>query len=1458
MGFFKWIKDQYYDFQLKEADDYAMRHNKYKASEIYTSLLGKHDLAVVKLAQLLRNTAQTERELLDNLNELIKLKKFLNLSNNHDYFVELEGVIDSISDFADHHFYQGEYLEAINLIVIILVHRNNTPIQDRFHKYKAYAYYKTCKESSYQSCSYDIKNIVDQLNQVSTEPTAEVKEIYSFFVQDAQYARAIKFLLAFERQDLFNDIIDCAVQAINGNDQDIHKIDNLRTLFPEPVCFQVATTLSSLAVKAAEKLDFETAVSYDTLAEPYIIDNNTFNYNRCYHIINKIRPAANAVEIKSLLDLVNKLKLSENQVNVIHSVIKQIATETDERKAILICRLFPKHLDFGKIYIEKAIWLCRQGKIDLLNYKELLSIIRYDTENQQGDQDRLLADRLIDFVPYVDVFDNEYYDAALHYIIKTQDKDQLKRYWNVKPNVLFFKRLISSEISCYALFVDFIIENHSIFLTCDCYKESFCQALNSFNKEKYVLEQLTELINKKCSIEKYYSKIVIDYAKQKDQQGALALINQALTVTHEPTLISAKKVIIWDYIRDGQYSQAIKETLTLTDFDSEAWTLLADCYFTHAKNETDVNEQVALFQKVIELSENHALASYLQPSIDSSLEALSTISTHFHESGEMEKAYTICQSLTSQKVAWLNLFTSLRARDYKQLTTIGQKINHIEQTIASIKETLTLDFARSFEQYNKLWVQLSQQYIIKAKSQPYSKAIESLDQLLTSIKDNCDSAINSEEPKISKLIAELTWQCAIELELDCNFEQAITYYERLANKLKREKEEEALFRIFICKVKAKSLNQNDELAIPALLGKNTYKDLRNDLAFRYACFLIESDQVNEARTFIKKFQPEETGLLDICEKKLLKKAESCLAEFNQEIERLRNEEMTWSEAAAFYKKVDLYATQITPYLTDLKPKFTPYKSLLKRYIIKALFAVEDYARAFAGIMRWYSIDNYNHYRNLAIAAIGIIESDINDSKTIKNAISTALSAIYTDQLFVNSLEHTEWDDSYMFTLKDSLGTTTMDDYDTPPDNICDEEPIDNKIIAIADVQTALLNRIETAIRFEHPSYESFYNEEKTALEELLSLRLDKTDFVIATPGFASIKADIQASIKEVLDYEYKQEYDNQEDVLAVGLKYGFTGDPYSSYLTAKNILSQCLEGLTNHVSATKIASCFGTRSIQRIANYSKLFAELRSACSTSISQSISSEMDFKKFIDFYEPICQALKDIQISMRCANYINSQIVPKLNNNSFQLREGISYMVRAYKLAPSNAQVKENLEGILKNLIHEAEQRDSQEDRKAVEVAINSLNGEFDTTIRLTKIIAEFENKRIKEYSALIKLYELYKNNRYESEVCETLVAVAIVCIRLYLFDPNSSSSIKNKVREVLSDLCQHKSSTFKEHAKLFAKVYINILTEVPEDSRVLLVLPSNELVDRGLNEKGRALKEGLNFLKDLGEIDLLSND
>lgn len=341
------------------------------------------------------------------------------------------------------------------------------------------------------------------------------------------------------------------------------------------------------------------------------------------------------------------------------------------------------------------------------------------------------------------------------------------------------------------------------------------------------------------------------------------------------------------------------------------------------------------------------------------------------------------------------------------------------------------------------------------------------------------------------------------------------------------------------------------------------------------------------------------------------------------------------------------------------------------------------------------------------------------------------------------------------------------------------------------------------------------------------------------------------SIENAFEYELEQGYDNREDVIALGCTYGFSGPEYSEYSKGYNALLFCKSALSSSPSVS-VASAFTADKVSYIKKFKRLASDLKSAVGTAMNTDIKDKMDFKAFLNKYEIICKTVRDTTLSLTCSNYVNGEVVHLLNDDKMELRDGVGYMVRLYNISPNHEQVKNNLEGILNNLAHKAEKNNLSSDRNALQKALRDLNGKFDDSIALSTIIAKLSNKRMEPYTALSQLYNLYNKKKNDSEVCDALVAVVKLCIHKYII--GDSYSGKSQVKTVLNQLQNNRSATFKEKAKLLAAEYLEIFKQLPTEAQMLM-MGGLSIGMQTLNSKGLALKEGLDYLKNLSDLDQL---
>lgn len=1451
MGLISWIKNIYYKKLLDSADDLVETGLHAEAQKIYESLLGKHPFAETRLAKLLVDNAITISAKLEVLNRLLDLRHNIREESRVEFNSELQRHISKIESTASSCFSLGNYKDAVSLIEAIKEFRNGQQYSDKVNRYKAYYNFVTTNSESVQSVEL-FKYVVYYLNQLSYSPECEVKDLLKTLEKQNQYARGIMFLIQF--QSLGNwvksIIFDYIVSVVSDKDSELKNVKHFSDICSDKqICQESATDLYHRSIKKAQAKDYVTAVLYDRFASEYLSDNNQFNFDRCSHILEELSGRADASEIKKLTTLAQSLKLTSAQLSKLETRINEIAVAASPEKAIAICRLYVGIATFDKVYLEKALSLAKSG--GKIYIPELRRVISNQTDEIS------LPNILAPFVAYLPELEREFVDAAIISIKRKDSTELLDNYWKVKNDSLFIEAVVNKSFESWRKFAKHIADNNNQFLGNKSDIEVFCGSLRDTDDMDMILDISEKLLKAKKNVKDFYTTIILKYSKSfSEVEQSLDLVNRGLSHVKEDKsgrLLIEKKRLISILIDAGKFDRAEAEIKTILGTDEEASTLLAELYYQRAEFSKEADEKSNWLCKVLDFNESHSLHDRFNRCLQESLTSLSDIAKTYCKSGDNEKAFGIADRISSYWSHWIPLYVCLREFTKEAEATLNDRIKFDAETLKKIVSNCPSCKDYDSDIFRSLWNGYSSIIIRKSQSQPNDKAIKSLSTLKKALLAYAPvSFVSEKEEEITKFIVKLKWDLANEYEHDLSYAEAIKLYDEVAADKIQSYVNRAELRSLICHVKANDIDKSVEARIYEALQLHSYQALREDLAFRFAYYFLEHTRPADAEKLLREFLPDEKDLLDICENIYIKEAEVRLAEFNQLVKKLNDGKMTVAEAVAFKTSLREYKKQVAGKLTDLSKEFAKFVPIIEAYIISKMFEEEAYKDILDKLMQENPnyIEDDTDFRNIAIASLGLVESDITDEAILKRAIATCLTAIYSDRLFVRSLDYTSWDDKYEFTLDGSLGQTNYDSYDDLPENVNFNSPIDNTNIAIKDVQNSLLTRLEASVRKYHPELEPFCNNEKDALDKIIELRLDKS-YILASPQLCRTLASIRMSIENAFKYELEQGYDNREDVIALGCTFGFSGPEYSEYSKVYNALLFCKSALSSNPSVS-VASAFTAEKVSYIKKFKRLASDLKSAVGTAMNTDIKDKMDFKAFLNKYEIICKTVGDTTLSLTCSNYVNGEVVHLLNDYKMELRDGVGYLVRVYNIAPSNIQVKNNLEGVLGSLVHHAEESNSSADRNALQKALRDLNGKFDGIVELPSIVAKLNHKRIKEHTALTQMYNLYLRRTDDAEVCELLVTLVKICIHKYII--NDTYSGKAEVRDILNKLKSNRSRTFRDKANALAAEYLGILKELPPDAQMLM-MTGYSIGGTSLNSKGLALKSGLDYMKDLGDVDQL---
>ena len=384
-------------------------------------------------------------------------------------------------------------------------------------------------------------------------------------------------------------------------------------------------------------------------------------------------------------------------------------------------------------------------------------------------------------------------------------------------------------------------------------------------------------------------------------------------------------------------------------------------------------------------------------------------------------------------------------------------------------------------------------------------------------------------------------------------------------------------------------------------------------------------------------------------------------------------------------------------------------------------------------------------------------------------------------------------------------------------------------------------------------------------------------------------------MSNALEIEAKGHYGNWETILEIGHLYGLNNGDFYKYASAVEILNTAI---TSIEKKQKIKSAFSQSRISQVKEFDGLKSGLISAANTAINNDISQNIEYRKFYSEYGIVVKVIGDETLAFTFSNYINQQVVKTLNEKTQTLAQGSPILFEIYDFCKCNPHLKRNIENIVEALIHNYIS-DGDEDnltllnntlsstREFDSVVVRSLKGngdvpeemmvllfssnenrfnalkakiggksyviqnQFNETstriktiklqIEMSQVVDQVNNGTINKCDALQKVYNIYKSNKNNDSVCKNLATLIPMCVMEYII---SDKYGKAKVEAVLDSLKLNMSTTFRNHSSEIREAYTLIWNQLPYSARSAI---QNE--PWSLNEKGQALKKGLDYLKEL---------
>ncbi len=374
-------------------------------------------------------------------------------------------------------------------------------------------------------------------------------------------------------------------------------------------------------------------------------------------------------------------------------------------------------------------------------------------------------------------------------------------------------------------------------------------------------------------------------------------------------------------------------------------------------------------------------------------------------------------------------------------------------------------------------------------------------------------------------------------------------------------------------------------------------------------------------------------------------------------------------------------------------------------------------------------------KNAGVCAYNVLQSEsLILLPDIKEFISIWLSAVFNDRVLINSLDKTAWDDTYSFTLIDSMGSRGKS-HGRLPSNVNYGE-IGEENISIGSAQRELLNRFELMLvaKQEQGLIElesiDFYHGERAALESLIKY-VDDKNFKPA-PTF-SIKYGLNEEIVKSLSSSYDDNKD--ESFLRCGIPYlaNKKSSRVKLYVQALDLSNLVLERFKSGLSITK------TQLDSKVAsNALNSFNTLSADIETRIINAFNNFSDAEKYKKLtIDNLAYYIDSFSSNEKCkslyARTLANFTVREVNDDRMSYLVALTLLDKAYGYVPYHQRVCQNMAFLIKALLFEYINGELRQEKKFLDI-LNALKSNISEELkRECYILKEAKDSIIQEFVA-----------------------------------------------------------------------------------------------------------------------------
>ena len=457
--------------------------------------------------------------------------------------------------------------------------------------------------------------------------------------------------------------------------------------------------------------------------------------------------------------------------------------------------------------------------------------------------------------------------------------------------------------------------------------------------------------------------------------------------------------------------------------------------------------------------------------------------------------------------------------------------------------------------------------------------------------------------------------------------------------------------------------------------------VKNDFYYRYAIQLLREEEYLKAENIISthlNFKSADIEKLrDVIKAEKVNIALNQITQINRKIEQLYDNSLSTEELSTFYNSLDSIVSSLKFVDLELSEKVLAIKPTLFNRLLTNYISIEQYGNSINLIQKYPKFwESPELLKNLGICCYGYTSKGLLTEKNYKIVISSWLTSVYSDNVILKSLEDTTWDDSYTFSLAESIGSN-YSQHEEVPENVNYDE-ISESNISIGNTQRELLQQFETIIHKEIKDHQlsilvnDFYDEEKEALEKVVNILA--TDILFPTPHFA-ISNGLNNEIIKELDSDY-EEYSNEE-ALEAGVPYikNSTSSVVYQYFFANDIIDRIKSAIEAENSAT-IKKLNTNENKGWLEKFDNISTTVEDSLFNTIANKISEDDENEDLIAVMEEcIAFSTNNEKLKHQYSNYVASYCISQVNEDAIDNYKALTLMKGAYLRSPNNPRICKN---------------------------------------------------------------------------------------------------------------------------------------------------------------------------------------